>query len=66
MTIEQSFRGGWRVLGVVTTDGSGIFRRTFGTPRTGSIRGTLRGSRERSLPFALKGVRDGPYTPFGQ
>jgi hypothetical protein len=63
--VQQSFPGGWKTLGAVTSDKYGIFQRRFSTTRVGSIRGRLVAGGEQSIPFSLKSVPDQFFNPFG-
>jgi hypothetical protein len=63
--VEQSFRGGWTSLGILKTDGFGIFQRTFARPATGFVRAQLLGSANHARPFGLRPVPDHFYYPFG-
>jgi hypothetical protein len=63
--VEQEIQGAWKRLGIVPTDGNGIFEHTFSAHTVGWIRGRLIGSGERTLPFSLKAVPDHSYKPFG-
>ena len=63
--VEQSFRGGWRVLGTVPTNGFGIFQQRFRGTRNGFVRARTADRGERAVPFSLRPVRDCFVIPFG-
>jgi hypothetical protein len=63
--VEQSFKGGWTRLGILRTNGFGIFQRSFSNPASGFVRARLLGSRDRARPFGLKPVPDRFFYPFG-
>lgn len=66
VVVQQAMPGGgWRRLGVVTTNPHGIFHRRFVTPRRGAIRARLLGQRIASPPFSLAPVPDRRFNPFG-
>lgn len=65
LVVEQSFRGGWKVLGRLSADRNGIFERVFATSPVGSVRARL-SSGELSIPFAVPPVPDQAFNPFGQ
>lgn len=65
--VEQSFKGGWRRLGVVKTDRYGILSRRFAGPPRGFVRARVLGSPGvAAVPFSLKHVPDRFFNPFGQ
>jgi hypothetical protein len=63
--VEQSFKGGWKQLGIVPTSRYGIFQGRFKTGRAGSARARLLSRPDRSIPFSLKAVPDRFFNPFG-
>jgi hypothetical protein len=65
VVIEQSFRGGWRRLGVVQADRNGIFQRRFTSTPVGWVRARNLRTREYSRPFSLKHHPDQFFNPFG-
>ncbi|HXH88714.1 MAG TPA: hypothetical protein VNI55_08930 [Gaiellaceae bacterium] len=64
--VEQSFKGGWKRLGLLRTDGYGIFQRRYSTSRVGSVRARLTTTGESSVPFGVPPVADRFFHPFGQ
>jgi hypothetical protein len=65
--VEQSFRGGWRRLGVLRTNRYGIFeQRLRSSATTGSVRARVLGTSHKAVPFSLKHVPDRFFNPFGQ
>jgi Cellulase (glycosyl hydrolase family 5) len=64
--IEQSFKGGWNRLAMLRTDPFGIFQRSFKRRATGTVRASLAGLPDRTIPFGLKPVADRSYNPFGK
>ena len=65
VVVEQSFRGGWKRLGLLQSDRHGIFGRRFRTGTTGYVRARLADGSDRAAPFSLKPVPDRFFTPFG-
>jgi hypothetical protein len=65
VVIEQSFRGGWKRLGVVQADRHGIVQRRFGTGTTGFVRARVVETGVRARPFSLARVPDRTFHPFG-
>lgn len=65
VVVEQSFRGGWKRLGVLQSGQNGIFGRVFRTGTTGYVRARLASGTARAAPFSLKNVPDRFFTPFG-
>ena len=63
--VQQKSTSRWKTLAVLTSDGAGIFQRTFATAPRGDVRARLAGTADFSLPFSLKAVADRIYTPFG-
>ena len=63
--VEQSFPGGWKQLGTVSTDRYGIFQRRFRSSPRGLVRARTLDRGERAVPFSLTRVRDRFYNPFG-
>lgn len=63
--VEQTFRGGWKRLGLLQTGRNGIFGRVFRTGTTGYVRARLADGTDRAAPFSLKPVPDRFFTPFG-
>jgi hypothetical protein len=64
--VERAFRGGWQKLGVVTTSRHGIFQRRFrSTSDRGYLRARMLGTGEQARPFALQGIADKFFNPFG-
>ena len=62
----QHFRKGkWRRVKRLRGNSAGIFRARLRAPRRGSLRARVVSSREASVPFGLKPVRDRPFNPFG-
>jgi hypothetical protein len=66
VVVEQSLGGGWRQLGLLTTDRYGIFTGTFAASPDGSVRARLRGRPDEARPFSLSPVADRIVNPFGQ
>ena len=65
VVVEQSFRGGWKRLGIVRTDRYGIFHRRFRSRPTGFVRGRVFARPDRAVPFSLRQVPDRYFGPFG-
>jgi hypothetical protein len=65
VVVEQSFRGGWRRLGVLRTSRHGIFQRRFSSAPVGSVRARMLGTSHKAVPFSLKHVPDRFFNPFG-
>ena len=65
VVVEQSFRGGWRRLALLTTDRHGIFQRRFEIGRVGAVRARLLSTGEKSVPFGVRPVPDRFFNPFG-
>jgi hypothetical protein len=65
VVVEQSFRGGWRRLGVLRTNRHGIFQRRFSSTPVGSVRARSLRTRELARPFSLKHHPDRFFNPFG-
>jgi hypothetical protein len=64
--VEESSKGGWRLLGLVKTNRFGIFTQIFGAPRGRYVRARSLGpDRLTSRPFPLAGPRDLDVKPFG-
>ena len=64
VVVEIKAGRGWRHLGRLNTNGSGIFTRTYRSPiRKGHVRARL--VRQVSVPFSLTPVRDRYVNPFG-
>lgn len=63
--VEQSFRGGWKKLGVLRADANGIFQQRFRSAPVGSVRARLVTTGERAVPFSLAFVPDRFFNPFG-
>ena len=66
VSVQQTFRGGWRELAVLHPDRYGIFQRRFTSAATGSIRARVLGRPDVSPVFGLKPVADRFFNPFGQ
>jgi Cellulase (glycosyl hydrolase family 5) len=65
VVVEQSFRGGWRRLGVVKSDRYGIIQRSFTGARTGFVRARTLDRGQQAPPFSLASVPDRFVNPFG-
>jgi hypothetical protein len=65
VAIERSRGGKWRRVKRLRSDSTGIFRARLRAPRKGSLRARLVSSKEASVPFSLKRVRDRRFNPFG-
>ena len=65
VVVEQSFRGGWKRLGVLQAGTNGIFGRVFRTGTSGTVRARLANGTDRAAAFSLKPVPDRFFTPFG-
>lgn len=66
VVVEQSTARGWRRLGVLHTDGYGIFRSSLRRAGTGLlVRARLVDGSFRALPFSLRRPPDLPVNPFG-
>jgi hypothetical protein len=66
VVVEQRVGKRWRRLGALSTNGVGIFQRTFSVRTTkGSVRAKLAGRATRSAPFSLARVPDRRFNPFG-
>ena len=63
--VEQSFRGGWKRLGILPTNGFGIFQQRFRTATTGFVRARTLDRGERAVPFSLRNVPDCFVQAFG-
>jgi len=63
--VEQQFRGGWKRLGIVKTNGNGLFQARFATNKTGFVRARTADRGERAVPFSLEAVPDQLFNPFG-
>ena len=63
--VEQSFKGGWKRLGIFRTDRHGIIDKRLNVRPVGYIRARTLGSDERAVPFSLKAVPDRFFSPFG-
>jgi hypothetical protein len=65
VAIERSRRGRWSRVKRLRSDSAGIFRARLKGPRKGFLRARLLSSKEASVAFSLKRVRDRPFNPFG-
>jgi hypothetical protein len=63
--VEQSFREGWRRLGVLRTNRYGIFEHRFASKPVGSVRARSLRTMEYARPFSLKHHPDRLFNPFG-
>lgn len=63
--VEQRISAGWRRLGVVRTNGDGIFARTFATSAKGYVRARATRTAVASLPYSIAEPPDRFYNPFG-
>ena len=63
--VEQSFNGGWKRLGILRTNGHGLFQYRFRTGRRGWVRARVVGTGDRAVPFSLKRVPDRYFGAFG-
>jgi hypothetical protein len=50
VVVEQSFRGGWKRLGLLESGRNGIFGRLFRTGTTGYVRARLTDGTDRAVP----------------
>ena len=67
VVVEESAKSGWHRLGVVTTDGYGIFTKTFGAPTGDYVRArVLAKGGLTSPPFPLAGTTDISVNVFGK
>ena len=64
VTIQQTFRGGWKKVGVLRTDRFGIVQSVLRAKPLGQFRAVL-GSGEKSLAFSMRVPRDRYVSPFG-
>lgn len=65
VAVERKRKGKWRRLRVLRADTAGIFGARLRGPRKGSLRAQVLSTKEASVPFSLKRVRDRPFNPFG-
>jgi hypothetical protein len=63
--VQQRTASRWKTLALVTSNGYGIFQRTFASGRKGYVRARVAGTTDVSLPFSLAAVPDQMFTPFG-
>ena len=66
VVVEQSFRGGWKRLALLSSDRHGIFQHRFSRAPVGYVRARLATTGEKSRPFSLRRVPDRFFNPFGQ
>ncbi len=65
ITVQQTFKGGWKQLRTLRTDRGGIAQAVLKTKPVGRLRAVL-STGERSLPFSMAAPHDRFYYPFGQ
>jgi hypothetical protein len=64
--VEEQRGRGWKRLGIVPTNGSGIFAQTFGAPKGRYVRARVLGPDGLAArPFPLAGPKDLAVNPFG-
>jgi hypothetical protein len=66
VVVQQSFRGGWRRLGILRTNRHGIFEHRFASRPVGWVRARSLETRALARPFSLKHHPDQRFNPFGR